>query len=1780
MGYTPLIATAGMNTDNLDGNIPQGFLTFALNAVITSFDRSYVSYSTEQGNDFCVKPPEGYQVIGRYNITEQSRVILFLVNPTTNISQIGELKNCKYSPIITSDCIGFDVNHPIHQIVIKNTNCSTELYWTDNLNNMRYLNLDDLPFREIPDPNNDYKKIKVIGEVDCNKMLIQSNFSIPQTEILSVEQGGVKKEGVYQYGVAYSNELGEIYSPFFNVTNTVPIKEKDRATQNFDTQTDQAIRVRVENLDTSGVFDYFVLIVAETINAITTFKRVGVYPIANNSYDILDSGETSTAIQLTAEQIFQQFQYYDLAEGVTQSDDRLIFYGVKEKQRINYQPIWSKVILNWETHQLIYNDTEGYSNPLNTLNLKGYMRDEVYPIEGAFILRNGKTTDSFHIPGRLPLPADLVDVPLSNLDSNSLSLNPCETPITQKYWQVYNTGSVTAFSPEFTLSENNECYKGSYQYGEFSYWESEEKYPNNVDIWGELANKPIRHHKFPDELITPRFKTEGENTFIYPIGIKINIGSLRDAIKNSNLSQDQKDEIVGFKIIRGKREAGNQSIKAKGYMTNVGKYEYEDQEYYFPNYPYNSLDIDPLYADQKIKQGSGFNFDKVRKPYENNQGKDQFTFHSPDTHFGRQAAIDQGYLKIEAIDYGKGKGHFVPIKQNAEYKFLTEDAIKASVVLASGVAFDFDKGGHPQFNGTDAISVYSNTQELFEKLIAYQNFGYMIDSQATFNQSFAIPNSGNKIRGIEYGKYLRGGGIESIENGLPLNNYLRESSVYLKTNEKLLYATEYSPLIPDDNSRIIATIDTNLEISVEDFFNIIKNGVTVASLTALVLGMRTAAKEILPDNENSTTILTQMISLILDPIVSGQTFNVLEALQNASNACNDVAGVYPTYPINYSSSNTALNTPYTQVPTPQNIDIYNSQGELISNGSPSTGVPVFTIDNNVPSITANQEFIITYFLDTLELTQDQELQLGTTDPIALSILGAAFFGSTTASICGGRLLEAVYKAVQYGAEAYKTTQPEATKKTLFNFREFDVNAYYTSLKSYLPTQWGRMYSYTTVDTGYYQNIEDDPKTIFGGDTFINKFTLKTKLSVFNKSTVGLPDGADIALNEEGNLGNPMFYISTKPITYQYQIDDAALNEAFQGIGLIDKNALYGNLAQQIGAGILAAGLGISATGVLAIPGLIVTAVGGVVYIIGSILKNVGNKITKAIIKLYRDLFQQLIDTIGVKNINLDMATRTGIAHQGIFYQYVFGLPTFFVESQVNVDYRQATNDNEGNFYPRVGEGVPDEWLQPNRVPLEYDNSYVYNKSYSKQNNESFFTHLREDFDPTKLCYSEFPNRAIWTEKTNLNETLNNWLIFKPVSRFDFPKSYGKLTSLDAISNGVVMARFDNKTQLYNALTTINTTTFQAYLGNDTLFQAKPLDFSETDGGSLGSQHKFLLRTENGNIFVDSLRGQVVLYRGEQPQIISDLGRSRWFSENLPFKITQYFDVNIDNNFNGIGIHGVYDQEYNRVIITKLDYEPLTEDIQFTNNKFYRNGQEIQLTDNRYFCNKSWTVSFSFLSNSWISHHSYFPDYYISYPNTFQSGNKTGIYTHNTNYTQFHTYYGKVEPYILEYPLTYNTPQDQIIQSIKDYSTALIYQDRDISYEPTDILYFDKAELFNKNQHTGTRNLIPKPKNDLSALRKYPKYNADSIDILVDKRDSWYNFNSVWDLVIDANKPIMELSCSSNLLEADQSNLDYNRKPYKNILLRSKNARIRLTLHKNNFKLTSRLILAQSTVSNG
>jgi hypothetical protein len=162
----------------------------------------------------------------------------------------------------------------------------------------------------------------------------------------------------------------------------------------------------------------------------------------------------------------------------------------------------------------------------------------------------------------------------------------------------------------------------------------------------------------------------------------------------------------------------------------------------------------------------------------------------------------------------------------------------------------------------------------------------------------------------------------------------------------------------------------------------------------------------------------------------------------------------------------------------------------------------------------------------------------------------------------------------------------------------------------------------------------------------------------------------------------------------------------------------------------------------------------------------------------------------------------------------------------------------------------------------------------------------------------------------------------------------------------------------------------------------------------------LLKIPQGQITIDAKRGQVFLISGIGGQIV-DLsafgsGMNRFFTDHLAFEILRYFPkVDTDNHFNGIGLHGVYDSKFDRVIISKLDYIPLNSNIKYdvTTKDFYIIEQTagvelktiVDVTDPEYFCNKSWTLSFNMNTKSWISFHSYIPNWYIAENNFFYSG---------------------------------------------------------------------------------------------------------------------------------------------------------------------------------------------------
>jgi hypothetical protein len=197
-----------------------------------------------------------------------------------------------------------------------------------------------------------------------------------------------------------------------------------------------------------------------------------------------------------------------------------------------------------------------------------------------------------------------------------------------------------------------------------------------------------------------------------------------------------------------------------------------------------------------------------------------------------------------------------------------------------------------------------------------------------------------------------------------------------------------------------------------------------------------------------------------------------------------------------------------------------------------------------------------------------------------------------------------------------------------------------------------------------------------------------------------------------------------------------------------------------------------------------------------------------------------------------------------------------------------------------------------------------------------------------------------------------------------------------------------------------------------------------------------------------------------------------------------------------------------------------------------------------------------------------------------------LWKHLKNPVIYNLYYGVIEPYIIEYPFSYQF-QDEILQNIKDYTRAYQYlPDIDgVSDEcdkiETNDKWFNKAVLYNGQQSTGILELVPKPMNNLSEYLKYPLYNTESKTIIFTKSDSFYQYNTFWSLVKDKTQPLFIRTCETLSIDkiVNQPNMDYGKRSWKKEPLRAKNLKVRHILdNRSDAHLVSQFIIGPAQIS--
>lgn len=198
-------------------------------------------------------------------------------------------------------------------------------------------------------------------------------------------------------------------------------------------------------------------------------------------------------------------------------------------------------------------------------------------------------------------------------------------------------------------------------------------------------------------------------------------------------------------------------------------------------------------------------------------------------------------------------------------------------------------------------------------------------------------------------------------------------------------------------------------------------------------------------------------------------------------------------------------------------------------------------------------------------------------------------------------------------------------------------------------------------------------------------------------------------------------------------------------------------------------------------------------------------------------------------------------------------------------------------------------------------------------------------------------------------------------------------------------------------------------------------------------------------------------------------------------------------------------------------------------------------------------------------------------------NTTCVWRHLKNPTLYNSFYGKIKPYVIEYPFAYQY-LDEILQNVKDYTKAYKYFnnsygtfDNSAKIE-TDNVWFNKAIVYNGQQSSGLLRIVPKPLHNMKEYMSYPKYNDDSKTITVTKSDNFYQYNSFWSVVKDKTEPLFISTCENLSIDKilNQVNMDYSQRSFKKEPLRAKELKVRHILDdRDDVHLTSQFIYTPS-----
>lgn len=421
---------------------------------------------------------------------------------------------------------------------------------------------------------------------------------------------------------------------------------------------------------------------------------------------------------------------------------------------------------------------------------------------------------------------------------------------------------------------------------------------------------------------------------------------------------------------------------------------------------------------------------------------------------------------------------------------------------------------------------------------------------------------------------------------------------------------------------------------------------------------------------------------------------------------------------------------------------------------------------------------------------------------------------------------------------------------------------------------------------------------------------------------------------------------------------------------------------------------------------------------------------------------------------------------------------FFVESTVNCNYRHQylASPPGPKYFPKFS---ADDTLNEDSA---LGDSNSYNTQYSFENNVRSFIGKPSVF----FTSFEFETRSIYSQKAIPGETADSYRIFPANNFYDIPRHTGPIWD-SFVENNILYFHTPKslwRTYMNEVAQQVSDTT-QLILGTSGVFTIPAHEIFTEKGGYGGTISQWAgVHTPMGYIFPDALQGKIFLLANQSISEISQNGFIRFFNDNLSVLAPSDLGY-VDNPFNpdAKGLHGVFDYELKRYILTKVVPNPI----------------------------EGFTISYSFLNQGFTSFHTYNPNKYISFNNkVYGIDNKeTAVKLHEHNKGPHGFFYNTTYPFILQFVINKDFRFDKTFDNLGIKMN--VFDEANNKFIPLRNAG-DFIQAFNDNKHTGNVGL--NYNNSIYATKttsqEFVKWKADRYQTVIPPNSVINDTNPIFD----------------------------------------------------------------------